>query len=121
MEYFTTYESIIGLIYLTSDGTYLTGLFFNKSYDALKHKEQLIQKDLEIFNETKKWLDIYFTGKDPNFEIKFRFVGPIFKGNTGFFNHTEAYACGMKIDNVLIPKAKAKRILNCMGIDWVFN
>ncbi len=54
-------------------------------------------------------------------EIKFRFVGPIFKGNTGFFNHTEAYACGMKIDNVLVPKAKAKRILNCMGIDWVFN
>ena len=43
-------------------------------------------------------------------EIKFRFVGPIFKGNTGFFNHTEAYACGMKIDNVLIPKAKAKKI-----------
>ncbi|MDY2888062.1 MAG: hypothetical protein SOU19_00675 [Candidatus Caccosoma sp.] len=46
MEYFTIYESKIGLIYLISDGTYLTGLFFNKSYDALKHKEQLIQKDL---------------------------------------------------------------------------
>ena len=72
MEYFTIYESKIGLIYLISDGTYLTGLFFNKSYDALKHKEQLIQKDLEIFNETKKWLDIYFTGKDPNFEIKYK-------------------------------------------------
>ena len=70
MEYFTTYESIIGLIYLTSDGIYLTGLFFNKSYDALKHKEELIKKDMIPLSEVNNGL--YFTGKDPSFEIKYK-------------------------------------------------
>lgn len=54
-------------IYLTSDGKYLTGLWFENSKDALKHKEEGIIKELPIFIKTCNWLDIYFKGKSPDF------------------------------------------------------
>lgn len=54
-------------IYLTSDGKYLTGLWFENSKDALKHKEEGIIKELPIFTKTCNWLDIYFKGKSPDF------------------------------------------------------
>ena len=59
-------------ILLTSDGKYLTGLYFESSSDSIKHKGNYIEKELPIFTETKKWLDIYFTGKEPNFIPKYK-------------------------------------------------
>lgn len=50
---------------MTSDGEYLTGLWFKGSKDELKHKEEGINKSLSIFDDTKKWLDIYFSGNEP--------------------------------------------------------
>lgn len=43
---------------MTSDGKYLTGLWFKGSKDELKHKEET-KKFLSIFNYTKKCLNIY--------------------------------------------------------------
>lgn len=54
-------------IYLTSDGKYLTGLWFENSKDALKHKVDGLEKELPIFKKTCKWLDIYFKGQNPDF------------------------------------------------------
>lgn len=31
-----------------------------------------IEKELEIFKETSNWLDIYFSGKNPNFTPKYK-------------------------------------------------
>lgn len=53
------YKSKLGNIYLESDGIYLTKLSFEKS--------NYLIKNLLIFQETSKWLDIYFSGKKPNF------------------------------------------------------
>lgn len=58
-------------IYLSSDGKYLTGLWFEESKDTQKHENSYITKELPIFDETKKWLDIYFSGKDPDFTPKY--------------------------------------------------
>ena len=52
---------------MNSDGKYLTGLWFEESRDSSKHVIDCQEKDLEIFKETSKWLDIYFSGKNPNF------------------------------------------------------
>lgn len=58
---------------MSSDGTYLTGLWFEKSKDALKHDmKDALEKSLPIFDETCKWLDIYFTGKNPNFTPEYK-------------------------------------------------
>lgn len=52
---------------MNSDGQYLTGLWFIGSKDASKHIIECEEKELLIFKETSKWLDIYFSGKNPNF------------------------------------------------------
>lgn len=67
MSYRQTYHSKIGPIYLSSDGKYLTGLWFSSTKDSLKHQEIHEEKDLPIFKETFKWLDIYFSGQIPSF------------------------------------------------------
>lgn len=67
MSYRQTYYSKIGPIYLSSDGQYLTGLWFPSTKDSLKDQEIYEEKDLPIFKETFKWLDIYFSGQNPSF------------------------------------------------------
>lgn len=57
---------------MNSDGKYLTGLCFEGSMDEQKHILDCEEKDLPIFRETAKWLDIYFSGKEPNFTPKFK-------------------------------------------------
>lgn len=52
---------------MNSDGEYLTGLWFEDSRDSSKHIRDCEGKDLEIFRETKKWLDLYFSGEIPSF------------------------------------------------------
>lgn len=54
-------------IILTSDGINLTGLYFEKSNDETKHQKEYEIKKLPVFEETIKWLDIYFSGNIPDF------------------------------------------------------
>ena len=46
MNYKKTYISPLGIIYMRSDGEYLTGLWFEKSRDDLKHQGDFEEKDL---------------------------------------------------------------------------
>ena len=59
-------------ILLISDGKYLTGLYFEGSFDSRKHTGNYIEEELPIFIETKRWLDIYFSGKNPGFTPKYK-------------------------------------------------
>ena len=59
-------------IIMNSDGDYLTGLWFEDSRDSSKHTIDCCEKELEIFRETSNWLDIYFSGKVPNFIPKYK-------------------------------------------------
>lgn len=43
-------------MYLSSDGTYLTDLWFEGSKNDQKHENSYITKELPIFDETKKCL-----------------------------------------------------------------
>ncbi len=68
MHYTEHYESPIGGITLGSDGTALTGLWFDEQKyfaDTLENEHK--EKELPVFTETKRWLDIYFSGKAPDF------------------------------------------------------
>ena len=57
---------------MVSDGEYLTGLWFDGSKDALKHVTDCEEKLLPVFEDTVKWLDIYFSGKSSNFIPKYK-------------------------------------------------
>lgn len=69
MTYTHSYDSPIGRILLASDGSGLTGLWFeNSRYFAEGLTGQTAEKnDLPIFAEADRWLDTYFSGKKPEF------------------------------------------------------
>lgn len=57
---------------MNSDGEHLTGLWFEGSKDSSKHNITCEEKELKIFKETTKWLDIYFSGKEPSFTLEYK-------------------------------------------------
>ena len=68
MEYTHHYDSPLGGITLASDGDSLIGLWFDgQKYfaDALGNEHE--EKPLPVFEEADRWLDIYFSGKAPDF------------------------------------------------------
>lgn len=69
MTYTAHYDSPIGGITLASDGHALTGLWFDgqKHFPSTLTKETSEDSDLPVFKQTRKWLDIYFAGKCPDF------------------------------------------------------
>ena len=52
---------------LTSDGEVLTGVHFVKSGNAVKPCNTL-----PVFKDVSRWLDIYFSGREPDFTPDFR-------------------------------------------------
>ena len=68
MDYSYHYESPLGEITLASDGVTLTGLWFDdQKYFCYPLERKFEYKELDIFRETNRWLDIYFSGRSPNF------------------------------------------------------
>ena len=69
MTYTAHYDSPIGGITLASDGVALTGLWFDgqKHFAATLTNETYEDSDLPVFEQTRKWLDLYFAGECPDF------------------------------------------------------
>lgn len=66
MTYLDSYPSPLGEIVLASDGKAITGLWLSgqKLFGTTITKETK-ETQLPIFEETKRWLDVYFSGKNP--------------------------------------------------------
>ncbi len=68
MVYTYHYNSPLGGITIASEGTALIGLWFDgQKYFADSINGEYTEKSLPIFDETSKWLDIYFSGQEPDF------------------------------------------------------
>ena len=68
MQYLLRYDSPVGAMTMASDGEALTGLWFDgQKYFAAGVKEGCTERELPVFKETRKWLDTYFSGKEPKF------------------------------------------------------
>ncbi len=68
MLFLTHYASPLGPILLAADETGLTGLWFEAqkyfpSFSGVEYQE----KETPVLTETVRWLDVYFSGKDPGF------------------------------------------------------
>lgn len=68
MQNTASYCSPLGGITLASDGKALTGLWFDgQKYFAAGLDAAHQQQPLPVFEETKRWLDCYFSGQEPDF------------------------------------------------------
>ena len=80
MQYISYYESPLGKILLAADEIGLTGLWFEgQKYFALYLDKEHEEKELPVLAETKRWLDIYFSGKEPDFTLPLHFTGTDFQ------------------------------------------
>lgn len=80
MQFIHQYYSPLGNILLAADDIGLTGLWFDgqKYYAgnlAAEHEEQ----NTPVFEQTKEWLDIYFTGREPQFMPPIHMTGTPFQ------------------------------------------
>ena len=68
MDYTYHYTSPIGGITVASNGESLTGLWFDgQKYFASTLSQRHVEKQLPIFDRTCEWLDLYCSGKSPDF------------------------------------------------------
>jgi len=64
-KFYSFYESPLGEINMVSDGGSLIGLWFRFQRGNLEYAE--MDASLPVFDDTRRWLDIYFSGRDPEF------------------------------------------------------
>lgn len=68
MTFIQHYDSPLGGILLAADAVGLTGLWFDgQKYFARGLSSEQEERELPVLLEAKRWLDIYFTGKEPEF------------------------------------------------------
>ena len=68
MDYTHHYDSPLGGIIMASDGEALVGLWFDgQKYFADTLFREHEERQLPVFAETDRWLDLYFSGKAPDF------------------------------------------------------
>ena len=76
MDPIQTYLSPLGPITLASDGEALTGLRFDRQEHAA---DTYAEESLPVFEETVRWLDLYFSGRIPDFTPSLRMAGTPFR------------------------------------------
>lgn len=71
------YKSPIGYLVLDTDGKYLNRLDFCENVDSnfANQEKDINISQIDIFTQTTKWLDAYFSGKEPDFEVPVKFIG----------------------------------------------
>lgn len=80
MEYTYHYDSPLGGITLAGNGAALTGLWFDgQKYFAYGLDKEHQEKELPVFQEVKRWLTVYFEGREPDFKLPLCFVGTDFQ------------------------------------------
>lgn len=80
MYYTSTYQSPLGKILLAADEIGLIGLWFEGAkYYAKGLGEEREEREVPVFCEAKRWLDSYFSGKEPLFLPPIHLIGTPFQ------------------------------------------
>lgn len=79
-DYIRHYDSPLGRIIMAGDGNALTGLWF----DGQKHipaglPPERPERHLPVFEDTARWLDLYFGGDIPDFTPALNLKGTAFR------------------------------------------
>ena len=74
------YESPLGGVLLAADEIGLTGLWFDgQKYFARGLPADWVERETPALLEAKRWLDIYFSGKEPDFTPPLHPIGSAFR------------------------------------------
>ena len=80
MHYINHYRSPLGTILLAADDTGLTGLWFEgQKYFAQGLDKETEEKEFSVFQTARRWLDVYFSGQAPDFQVPLHFQGTAFQ------------------------------------------
>ena len=80
MQYTAAYQSSVGDVLLAADETGLTGLCFEgEKFYALSLDPEHEERETPIFAITRRWLDIYFSGHEPDFMSPVHMIGSEFR------------------------------------------
>ena len=80
MQYISRYNSPLGAILLAADDTGLTGLWFEgQKYFSAGLDDKCEERELPVFETAKHWLNIYFSGNEPDFTPPLNFIGTEFQ------------------------------------------
>ena len=80
MDYTHHYLSPLGNIILASDGEALTGLWFEgQKYFGAGLAGEHTEKQLPVFDQADRWLDVYFSGREPDCTPPLRLRGTAFQ------------------------------------------
>ena len=80
MTFLQHYNSPLGGILLAADEIGLTGLWFDgQKYFARDLPAEHVEQNTPILSEAKRWLDIYFTGREPDFTPPLHPIGSVFR------------------------------------------
>ena len=75
-----TYDSPLGGICLAADALGLTGLWFDgEKYFGSNLPANPVRQETEILTESKRWLDVYFSGREPDFLPPLHPIGSPFR------------------------------------------
>jgi len=80
MQYISHYQSPVGDILLAADDVGLTGLWLEgQKYYALNLEKEHEEKETPVLKKAKQWLEVYFLGKEPDFDVPLHFTGTKFQ------------------------------------------
>lgn len=80
MQYISRYQSPLGKILLAADDMGLTGLwFYGQKYFALHLDKNHEEKSYSVLDLAKRWLNLYFSGQEPDFSVPLHLKGTAFQ------------------------------------------
>ena len=80
MQYIGHYRSPVGGIFMAADNVGLTGLWLDgQKYFARSLEKEREEREIPLFEEVKRWLDLYFSGKRPDFTVPLHYAGTEFQ------------------------------------------
>ena len=124
MQYISHYASPVGNILLAADNTGLTGLWFEgQKYFALSLDKEHEEKEIPLFEEVKQWLDIHFSGKEPDFTVPLHFTGTDFQNEVWEILYTIPYGQTMTYGEIAkqiavkkgLPRMSAQAVGGAVG------
>ncbi|WP_418554570.1 methylated-DNA--[protein]-cysteine S-methyltransferase [Longibaculum muris] len=99
----------LGEILIAADEIGLTGLWIEgQKYYALYLDKENQEKETQILKDTKRWLDIYFSGQEPNFKLPLHFTGTDFQNEVWEILYSIPYGKTMTYEEIADVLAKRK-------------
>lgn len=111
----------IGDIVMASDGIALVGLWFvGQKYFGSTIAGKSKRRNLPVFDDTMLWLDIYFSGNNPDFTPKIRTTGTVFQENVWNIIKNIPYSSTMTYGDIskslgFVSSLSARAVGNAVG------